>query len=169
MRGKSELNFVRNAESVRAKFPLTPVLLNERLARSAIGLSMPAMDSAAKWEDSLVIIRQASARVSCWPMVEEDELILVVHETAEVLSHQTAVCRCCIGTICSRRRYWIRTPAISKSLIVTCFEVTRSTMDWGHLVRQTMGRMSLSPEIQTPPGAVLAGIAITQICRVAWD
>ena len=85
--------------------PWALVFLKERLARSAIGLSTPAMEMAARWEDWLVIMRQARDRVSCCPMRDLEELILVVQATAEVLSHHTAVCRCFMGTICSRRRY----------------------------------------------------------------
>jgi hypothetical protein len=85
--------------------PWAPVLLNDLLARSAMVLSTPAIDKAAKWEDLLVIILQARARVSCWPMSDLEELILAVQATAEVLSHQTAVWRCSMGTSCSSRRY----------------------------------------------------------------
>ena len=67
VRGKSELNLVRNWWSVRLWFPLTPVALWERLARSARSLSMPAIEKAARVEDWLASMRRARARASCWP------------------------------------------------------------------------------------------------------
>ena len=104
VRGKSELNLVRNWWSVSLWFPLTPVALWERLARSARSLSMPAIEKAARGEDWLASMRRARARASCWPMWDLRLLRRAVQDTAEVLSHQMARWVPVRSNMVSRRR-----------------------------------------------------------------
>ena len=60
------------------------------LAKSASLLSLPAIDMAAKCEDSFAMKRKARARTSCWPTLERLLLSLLAQDTAEVLSTQAA-------------------------------------------------------------------------------
>ena len=60
---------------------------------------MPAMERAAKWEDVLVIMRHARARVSCCAILDLEELILVVQATA--ISQGSCACHWAIPGLMS--------------------------------------------------------------------
>lgn len=90
-KGKDRLNLVRNAESLRAKLPLPP-LLKDRLAKSAMLLLEPAIDQGARGELLFAAWRRARARSKRWATREEEAKKRVTHETALVLSHQEAAC-----------------------------------------------------------------------------
>jgi hypothetical protein len=101
VRGNKELNLVRNALSVRSKFP-GPPLWKERLAKSAMLLLAPAMDQGAKGELQVIKCRMDRARTKRCPAKDLLEDRRRAQETVEVLSHQAAACLCArVSVICS--------------------------------------------------------------------
>lgn len=69
-----------------------PAFLKDLLARSAMKLSSPAMERAAKGEDSVTQCRRQRALTRRWPILDFLEDRWLAQETVEVLSTQAAVC-----------------------------------------------------------------------------
>ena len=145
VRGKSRLNLVRSWASVRSKLPGPPLLLKERLARSAILLLAPAMDHGASGEHLVTTWRKDRARTRRWPTKDRLEESRRAHDTVELLSHHVAACLCSsVGAMSSSTSCCRRSPAISKSLMVRSpagfdGDTRRLVMSGGHLTRHMTG------------------------------